>query len=92
MTGRGSDLEMDLSEKILGLLSKSKTGSLDSVELAKALNVDYQKVVGAIKSLEALGDYVQTQTQTQNKWELTGRNQKIRVLCSIPFKFASVCV
>jgi DNA-binding IclR family transcriptional regulator len=36
-------------------------GGLDSAELAAQLNVDHQAVVGAVKSLQALGEVSQTQ-------------------------------
>ena len=60
---------MELPEKILSLLSDLK--STDSLQLAEKLNEDHQKVVGAIKSLECLGDVVQTVTKTVKKFELT---------------------
>ena len=68
---------MDLPERILSLLDKCGDSSVDSVRLSKELKEDYQKIVGAIKSLEALGDYVRTETETQKRWELTGMLIKI---------------
>mgnify|MGYP007133251036 FL=1 len=38
------------------LLYLSKNESIDSFELAKLLNEDHQKVVGAIKSIQSVGD------------------------------------
>ena len=34
--------------------------AIDSVDLAKTLNVDHQKVVGAIKSIQCIGDVSST--------------------------------
>ena len=56
---------MDLPERILQSLDKSAAAAVDSVQLSQDLKEDYQKIVGAIKSLEALGDYVNTQTETR---------------------------
>ena len=49
-TGR----DEDFGEKILKLLATR--GSFDSYELAQELGKDHQQVVGAIKSLQSLGD------------------------------------
>ena len=77
------DFDMDLPEKILELLDKSSK-PVSSVELAEKLNVDYQKIVGAIKSLEALGDYVNTTTETQKTWALTGNLESAKVcICAL---------
>lgn len=42
----------DLQEQILLILNEK--GSLNSEELGKELQVDHQRIVGAIKSLETL--------------------------------------
>jgi hypothetical protein len=44
----------DLSEKVLQYLDGLE--SIDTLHLAELLSVDHQKVVGAVKSLQALGD------------------------------------
>lgn len=43
-----------LSEKILVHLEQH--GTVDSLELAKLWNEDHQKIVGAVKSLQSLGE------------------------------------
>ena len=46
-----------LPERVLGLLdSLSLAESVDSQALAEKFGQDHQKIVGAIKSLEALGE------------------------------------
>lgn len=47
-------LAMDFPQQIL--LAVEKNGSVISYEFAKALNEPHQKIVGAIKSLESLGE------------------------------------
>lgn len=44
----------DLGETVLQFLA-DREGS-DTLDIAKELNVDHQKTVGAVKSLLALGD------------------------------------
>ncbi|XP_041968241.1 phenylalanine--tRNA ligase alpha subunit [Aricia agestis] len=59
---------MELNEKILQCLEKSD--KLDTIQLAKEFNEDHQKIVGAVKSLEAL-DMVTSEPAKSTKWELT---------------------
>lgn len=47
-------LVMDFLQQIL--LAVEKHGSVISYEFAKALNEPHQRIVGAIKSLESLGE------------------------------------
>ena len=44
----------DLVESVLQFLDKNETA--DTIDLAITLNEDHQKVVGAVKSLQAFGD------------------------------------
>jgi phenylalanyl-tRNA synthetase alpha chain len=44
----------DLSEKVLQYLDGHE--NIDTLHLAELLSVDHQKVIGAVKSLQALGD------------------------------------
>ena len=67
---------MDLAEKLLVLLDKS-TKDLDSLSLSAELKEDHQRLVGAIKSLEALGEVIQTKQTTIKQWELTGEGKTI---------------
>ena len=60
----------DIAEKILQLLDSSD-GGLSSSLLASKLEVDSQKIVGAIKSLESLGGYVETEMVSEKRWTLS---------------------
>ena len=44
----------DLAESVLKFLDKNETA--DTIDLAITLNEEHQKVVGAVKSLQAFGD------------------------------------
>lgn len=59
----------ELGEKILQYLSH--TPSVSSLQLAKELEEDHQKIVGAIKSLQSLGDIIEAEQVSSIKWELT---------------------
>lgn len=67
-------------------------GGLDSAELAAELGVDHQAVVGAVKSLQALGEIIEAELRSTKRWELTAEGEEIaregsheaRVFHSIP--------
>uniref|UniRef100_A0A452FPF6 Phenylalanine--tRNA ligase alpha subunit n=1 Tax=Capra hircus TaxID=9925 RepID=A0A452FPF6_CAPHI len=67
-------------------------GGLDSAELATELGVEHQSVVGAVKSLQALGQIIETELRSTKRWELTAEGEEIaqegsheaRVFRSIP--------
>ena len=44
----------DVNENVLKVLENAD--GLDTVDIARRLHVDHQKVVGAVKSLQALGN------------------------------------
>jgi len=67
---------MDLAEKILHLLDAGR-GDLDSLALSTELEEDHQKLVGAVKSLEALGDVIKTEQTTSKLWELSEEGDAI---------------
>uniref|UniRef100_D6RIJ2 Phenylalanyl-tRNA synthetase, alpha subunit n=1 Tax=Mus musculus TaxID=10090 RepID=D6RIJ2_MOUSE len=46
-------------------------GGLDSAELATQLGVEHQAVVGAVKSLQALGEVIEAELRSTKCWELT---------------------
>ncbi|XP_044746499.1 phenylalanine--tRNA ligase alpha subunit [Coccinella septempunctata] len=65
----------DLSEKILGELTK--TDSIDTLELSKTFGQDHQKIVGALKSIEAHGNLLVVEPQTHKYFELTAEGKLI---------------
>ena len=66
---------MELPERILSELDKGKASFLDSFDLSKAYNVDHQKIVGAIKSLECLGNVIGSESHVIKRWELTDEGE-----------------
>jgi len=59
------------------LLELAKVGETTSVNLAQTFNLDVQRIVGAIKSLEALGDVISTEIYQVKKWQLTKEGEEV---------------
>ena len=59
----------DLAESVLKFLDKNETA--DTIDLAITLNEEHQKVVGAVKSLQAFGD-----VGDQNSAHMAYHNEK----------------
>jgi len=67
---------MDLPEQILGHLASAEVAT--SSELAQKFGCDGQKIVGAVKSLEALGGYIETEVVAVKKWVLTKEGGEVK--------------
>ena len=67
---RATKTMSDIAEKILQLLDSSD-GSLSSTVLASKIGVDSQKIVGAVKSLQSLGGYIDTEMVSEKRWTLS---------------------
>ncbi|XP_035252881.1 phenylalanine--tRNA ligase alpha subunit isoform X2 [Anguilla anguilla] len=52
-------------------------GGVDSQDVAVILNVDHQVIVGAVKSLQALGDVIAAELRSSKHWELTAEGAEI---------------
>ena len=65
----------ELCEKLLRCLEGLDT--VTSAEQSVKLQCDSQKVVGAVKSLEALGGYIDTELVSQKKWTLTKEGKEV---------------
>ncbi|XP_023164269.2 phenylalanine--tRNA ligase alpha subunit [Drosophila hydei] len=65
----------DLTERILQHLEA--VDKVDTLELATQFSVDHQKVVGALKSIQAHGDLVIAETATKKNLELTEEGQSV---------------
>uniref|UniRef100_A0A8C3APA1 phenylalanine--tRNA ligase n=1 Tax=Cyclopterus lumpus TaxID=8103 RepID=A0A8C3APA1_CYCLU len=78
-------------ETLLRRIEKVDDG-VDSLEVATSLGVDHQVLVGAVKSLQALGDLISAELRSSKHWELLGEGTEIaeqgsheaRVFGSIP--------
>lgn len=64
-----------LSERILKYLSENDIGN--TLTLAKEFNEDHQKVIGALKSIEANGDLVIADPKTEKTIEVTDEGRGI---------------
>jgi len=69
-------IEMELTEKILNFLSGIDQ-PVESENLAKNFDEDHQKIVGAIKSLESLGNLIQTEMKTVKQWQLSVEGERV---------------
>ncbi|XP_052229624.1 phenylalanine--tRNA ligase alpha subunit-like isoform X8 [Dreissena polymorpha] len=65
----------DVVESVLQYLEKAD--SVDSVDLANHLNVDHQKVVGAIKSIQSLGEVINAEQKVNKSLELTDEGKEV---------------
>lgn len=65
----------DLCERILKYLAK--IDEVSTLELAKILDEDHQKVVGALKSIQASGDLVNAVQQNDKFIELTDEGKTV---------------
>ncbi|XP_014236329.1 phenylalanine--tRNA ligase alpha subunit [Trichogramma pretiosum] len=65
----------ELMENILGYLSEY--GEADSLDLAHRFAVDHQKIVGAIKSLQAFEDLLKVESKSRKEWVLTDEGQHV---------------
>ncbi|KAG2470585.1 SYFA ligase, partial [Polypterus senegalus] len=78
-------------EPLLQLLEKAD-GGLDSLQVATGLRVDHQLVVGAVKSLQSLGEVISAEQRSSKRWELSCEGKEIaeqgsheaRVFNSVP--------
>ncbi|XP_036407968.1 phenylalanine--tRNA ligase alpha subunit [Megalops cyprinoides] len=52
-------------------------GGVDSQDVAAVLGVDHQVIVGAVKSLQALGDVISAEQCSSKRWELTAEGAEI---------------
>lgn len=67
--------QLSLGEEILRLINAE--GKINSLDIAAKLGVDHQKVVGALKSLDSLGDVISWQQIETKKFELTKEGEGI---------------
>ncbi|KAK3520503.1 hypothetical protein QTP70_024119 [Hemibagrus guttatus] len=63
-------------ESLLRLVEKVD-GGIDSQDVAGSLSMDHQVVVGAVKSLQSLGEVIEAEQRSSKHWELTGEGCEI---------------
>jgi len=65
----------ELAERILSIIGKD--GEVDTLVISSRLGEDHQKVVGAVKSLQALGDIITAVQRSRIAWELTEEGRSV---------------
>lgn len=67
----------DLSQVVLTEVDKQ--GEIDTLKLSQSIKEDHQKIVGAVKSLQSLGDIIKVEQYTNKYWELTDEGKDVAV-------------
>jgi phenylalanyl-tRNA synthetase alpha chain len=68
----------DLVETVLSKVSEAGDGGkVESLKLASDLAVDHQRVVGAIKSIESIGNVLNTEIVSNKRLELTSEGKEV---------------
>ncbi|XP_072019308.1 phenylalanine--tRNA ligase alpha subunit-like [Amphiura filiformis] len=65
----------DLGELVLQHVAKD--GEITTSELAQRLQKDHQQIVGAVKSLQSLGNIIESEQRTSKHWELTEEGKEV---------------
>uniref|UniRef100_A0AAX7TA39 phenylalanine--tRNA ligase n=1 Tax=Astatotilapia calliptera TaxID=8154 RepID=A0AAX7TA39_ASTCA len=65
-----------MAASLLSRVEKVDDG-VDSLAVATSLGVDHQVIVGAVKSLQALGDVISAELRSSKHWELTEEGTEI---------------
>lgn len=68
-------MEPQLQEQILAYLNSHE--KVDTLDLASHFKVDHQKIVGAVKSIEAHGNLINSEITSRKSWELTKEGQEV---------------
>lgn len=62
-------MQLELTEQILKYVDEN--GKADTLDLVPVFDVDHQKIIGALKSIEANGELLQTEQKSRKTWDLT---------------------
>ena len=66
---------IELTDRILSHVDQH--GKADTFELAAEFNEEHQKIVGALKSIEAHGELLNSETTARKIWEVTDEGQYV---------------
>ncbi|XP_022256063.1 phenylalanine--tRNA ligase alpha subunit-like [Limulus polyphemus] len=55
----------------------AECGPIDSLTLAVKLGTDHQRIVGAVKSLQSLGNVITAEQRSSKQWELTKEGEEV---------------
>lgn len=68
-------MQLELTEQILKYIDEN--GEIDTLDLVSILKADHQKIVGALKSIQATGDLVEAKQTSRKTWELTDEGKSV---------------
>lgn len=68
-------MQPELTEQILQYVDRN--GSVDTLDLVGHFGLDHQKIVGAVKSIEAHGDLLHSEPASRKSWALTAEGQAV---------------
>lgn len=68
-------MEPQLQEQVLAYLDSHE--NVDTLDLAVHFQMDHQKVVGAVKSIEAHGNLINSEITSRKSWELTKEGEEV---------------
>lgn len=66
-------MQLELTEQILKYIEEHEKA--DTLDLATEFNEEHQKVVGALKSIQANGELVNCETTSRKSWQVTDEGQ-----------------
>lgn len=68
-------MQLDLTEQLLKYVDEH--GQVDTLDLVPVFGVDHQKIVGALKSIQANGDLVNAEQTSRKTWDLTEEGKSV---------------
>lgn len=68
-------MQLELTEQILKYVDEN--GQVDTLDLVPVFGVDHQKIVGALKSIEANGDLLNADQTSHKSWELSDEGKEV---------------
>lgn len=68
-------MQLELTEQILKYIEENET--TDTLDLAAEFKEEHQKVVGALKSIQAHGDLLNSETTSRKTWQVTDEGQYV---------------
>lgn len=66
---------LELTEQILKYVDEN--GQVDTLDLVGVFGVDHQKIIGALKSIEANGELLNSSQTSHKSWELTDEGKDV---------------
>lgn len=68
-------MQVELTEQILKYVDENV--QVDTLDLVPVFGVDHQKIVGALKSIEANGELLNTEQTSHKSWELSDEGKSV---------------